>query len=115
MRVPRRGVLLAVTAVSAAVLVAPLEAPAAAGGARAKGGPKVVTFSKSKVPLRRLAGARRTLARALRMSCGTRVSTTWLGMYSVDTSGIVERAAFLDRVEHTMAHLDAVRVPRGSR
>jgi len=54
-------------------------------------------------------GGRRTLARALRMSCGGHVATTWLGMYSVDTSGIVERAAFLDRVEHTMAHLNAVK------
>jgi NAD(P)H dehydrogenase (quinone) len=60
-------------------------------------------------------GGRRTLARALRMSCGRRVSTTWLGMYSGDTSGIVERAAFLDRVEHTMAHLDPVRGRRGER
>jgi NAD(P)H dehydrogenase (quinone) len=57
-------------------------------------------------------GGRRTLARALRMSCGGRVATTWLGMYSVDTSGIVERAAFLDRVEHTMAHLNPVKARR---
>ncbi len=51
-------------------------------------------------------GGRRTLIRALRMSCGTRGATTWLGCYSLDTAGEAERAAFLDRVEHTMAHLD---------
>lgn len=49
-------------------------------------------------------GGRRTILRALRMSCGRRrVTTTWLGLYSVDTSGLEERAAFLDRVEHEMA------------
>lgn len=50
-------------------------------------------------------GGRRTLLRALRMSCGLRTRTTWLGLYSVDTSGDSDRAAFLDRVEHTMVRL----------
>jgi putative NADPH-quinone reductase len=54
-------------------------------------------------------GGRRTIMRALRMSCGRRTATTWLGLYSIDNAGIVERAAFLDRVEHTMAHLDRER------
>jgi putative NADPH-quinone reductase len=49
---------------------------------------------------------RRMLMRALRMVCGRRTGTTWLGLYSVDTTGVNERAAFLDRVEHTMAHLE---------
>jgi hypothetical protein len=44
--------------------------------------------------------------RALRMSCGPGTATTWLGFYSIDTAGIVERAAFLDRVEHALARLD---------
>jgi putative NADPH-quinone reductase len=48
---------------------------------------------------------RRMLTRALRMVCGRRTGTTWLGLYSVDTLGANERAAFLDRVEHSMAHL----------
>lgn len=48
---------------------------------------------------------RRMLMRALRMVCGRRTGTTWLGLYSVDTTGANERAAFLDRVEHAMASL----------
>lgn len=51
-------------------------------------------------------GGRRTIMRALRMSCGPHTSTTWLGCYSLDTAGEHERTAFLDRVEHTMARLD---------
>jgi putative NADPH-quinone reductase len=50
-------------------------------------------------------GGRRMLTRALRMNCGLRARTTWLGLYSIDTQGDAERAAFLDRVEHSMAHL----------
>ena len=52
-------------------------------------------------------GGRRMLTRALRLNCGARTPTTWLGLYSVDTLGEAERAAFLDRVEHSMAHLHA--------
>lgn len=48
---------------------------------------------------------RRMLMRALRMVCGRHTGTTWLGLYSVDTTGTNERAAFLDRVEHAMAGL----------
>jgi NAD(P)H dehydrogenase (quinone) len=50
-------------------------------------------------------GGRRMVTRALRMSCGLRTPTTWLGLYAVDTAGAEERKAFLDRVEHRMAHL----------
>jgi putative NADPH-quinone reductase len=50
-------------------------------------------------------GGRRMLTRALRANCGWRTPTTWLGLYSVDTLGETERRAFLDRVEHTTAHL----------
>jgi NAD(P)H dehydrogenase (quinone) len=53
-------------------------------------------------------GGRRMLTRALRLNCGLRTPTTWLGLYSIDTLGATERAAFLDRVEHTMAHLAPV-------
>src|SRR5687768_8171119 len=46
---------------------------------------------------------RRMLMRALKMVCGRTTGTTWIGLYSVDTAGVNERAAFLDRVEHAMA------------
>lgn len=46
---------------------------------------------------------RRMIMRALRLNCGWRTTTTWLGLYSVDTAGPNDRAAFLDRVEHQMA------------
>lgn len=48
---------------------------------------------------------RRTITRALRMSCGWRTRTSWLGLYSIDTSTPEQRAAFLDRVEQTVAKL----------
>ncbi len=54
-------------------------------------------------------GGRRMLTRALRMNCGLRTPTTWLGLYSIDTLGDAERRAFLDRVEHTAAHLEPAR------
>lgn len=50
-------------------------------------------------------GGRRMLLRALHMSCGLRTRTTWLGLYAVDTAGPADRAAFLDRVEHTMSRI----------
>ena len=50
-------------------------------------------------------GGRRMLTRALRMNCGASTPTTWIGLYSMDTLGDRERAAFLNRVEHRMAHL----------
>lgn len=50
-------------------------------------------------------GGRRIVTRALRMSCGWRARPRWLGLYAIDTAGPAERAAFLDRVEHTMATL----------
>jgi NAD(P)H dehydrogenase (quinone) len=50
-------------------------------------------------------GGRRMLTRALRMNCGARTPTTWMGLYSMDTLGEGERDAFLDRVEHRIAHL----------
>ncbi len=48
---------------------------------------------------------RRIITRALRMSCGLRVRTTWLGLYAIDTSTAAERDEFLARVERQMAEL----------
>jgi putative NADPH-quinone reductase len=48
---------------------------------------------------------RRVITRALRMSCGLRVRTTWLGLYAIDTSTPAARHAFLATVEQQMASL----------
>lgn len=48
---------------------------------------------------------RRTLTRALRMSCGWKARPSWMGLYSIDTSTAEQRAAFAARVEREMADL----------
>jgi len=48
---------------------------------------------------------RRILTRALRVSCGLRTRTTWLGLYAIDTSTPDLRAEFAARVERTLADL----------
>lgn len=48
---------------------------------------------------------RRTITRALRMSCGWRVRTRWLGLYSVDTSTAIDREEFAAGVERAMSEL----------
>ncbi len=48
---------------------------------------------------------RRILTRALRVSCGLRVRTSWLALYAIDTSTPAERQAFLADVEKKMAAL----------
>lgn len=48
---------------------------------------------------------RRIITRALRMSCGPRVRTQWLGLYALDTSTVLQRQEFLARVERQMANL----------
>jgi putative NADPH-quinone reductase len=48
---------------------------------------------------------RRIITRALRLSCGLRVRTSWLGLYAIDTSTAAERHAFLAEVEQKMAKL----------
>jgi putative NADPH-quinone reductase len=48
---------------------------------------------------------RRIITRALRLSCGFRVRTSWLGLYSIDTATQDERSEFLARVERNMAEL----------
>ncbi len=46
---------------------------------------------------------RRTINRALRLSCGRRTKTRWLGLYAVDTSTDHERREFLASVERSLA------------
>ena len=48
---------------------------------------------------------RRIVTRALRLSCGLRARTSWLGLYAIDTSTPAERDEFLARVERQMAEL----------
>jgi putative NADPH-quinone reductase len=48
---------------------------------------------------------RRIVTRALRMSCGLRVRTDWLGLYAIDTSTAAQRTEFLALVERRMAEL----------
>jgi NAD(P)H dehydrogenase (quinone) len=48
---------------------------------------------------------RRIITRALRMSCGWRTRTTWLGLYALDTSTEADRRGFLGRIETRMAAL----------
>ncbi|MEQ1873236.1 MAG: NAD(P)H-dependent oxidoreductase [Ilumatobacteraceae bacterium] len=48
---------------------------------------------------------RRTLTRALRLTCGVRTRCRWLGLYAIDTATSDERAAFLKRVERRMRAL----------
>jgi NAD(P)H dehydrogenase (quinone) len=44
---------------------------------------------------------RRMVSRALRMSCGMRVRSTWCALYAIDTATAEQRAAFLRSVEAT--------------
>lgn len=48
---------------------------------------------------------RRTITRALRMSCGWRAKPMWLGLHSIDTSTDAQRQAFAARVEAAMTGL----------
>jgi NAD(P)H dehydrogenase (quinone) len=48
---------------------------------------------------------RRTLTRALRMSCGWRTRTTWLALYEMDTTDDETRRRHLDRIESRLAEL----------
>jgi putative NADPH-quinone reductase len=48
---------------------------------------------------------RRTISRALRLSCGFRARTRWLGLYAIDTSTAADRQEFAARVEREMAAL----------
>lgn len=48
---------------------------------------------------------RRTLTRALRLSCGLRTRCSWLGFYATDAATTDQRTAFLERVEKRMRSL----------
>ncbi len=48
---------------------------------------------------------KRTATRSIRAMCSRRMRTTWCALYGVDTSDQPKRAAFLDRVEETLAGL----------
>ncbi|MGB0111736.1 MAG: NAD(P)H-dependent oxidoreductase [Ilumatobacteraceae bacterium] len=48
---------------------------------------------------------RRTLTRALRMSCGLRARPKWMALYGIDGSSDERRQAFAERVEREMAGL----------
>ncbi|MFK8024021.1 MAG: NAD(P)H-dependent oxidoreductase [Ilumatobacter sp.] len=48
---------------------------------------------------------RRTLMRALRLSCGLNTSRTWLGLYAIDTTTPGERMVFAEQVEKKMREL----------
>jgi len=48
---------------------------------------------------------RRTILRALRMSCGWRTRTTWLGLYAMDKRSAADRTAFLAEVTDRMSRL----------
>ncbi len=48
---------------------------------------------------------RRTLMRALRLSCGFRTSRKWLALYAIDSESSEARSEFASRVERAMAEL----------
>lgn len=50
-------------------------------------------------------GGKRTLFRSIRLLCSKRTRTTWCALYGLDRATAEQRAAFLDRVERTLAKL----------
>ncbi|MEO6653988.1 MAG: NAD(P)H-dependent oxidoreductase [Ilumatobacteraceae bacterium] len=50
-------------------------------------------------------GGKRTVTRSLRGMCSRRARTTWCALYGIDRADSDARAAFLDRVERTLAGL----------
>lgn len=66
----------------------------------------ISTYGASRAQVKLLTdGGRRVIARALRLSCGWRTWSSWLGLYSIDTSDEARRTAFLERVERSMSRL----------
>ena len=66
----------------------------------------ISTYGSSRVYVRLMNdGGRRTLLRALRMLCARTARSQWLGLYGMDGSTAVERAAFLTRVERRLRAL----------
>jgi putative NADPH-quinone reductase len=50
-------------------------------------------------------GGRRTLLRALRLNIPHRIDRVWLGMHSLDSSTVRQRAAFVDQVDRRLRSL----------
>ena len=50
-------------------------------------------------------GGKRVVSRALRALCSRRCRTSWIAIYDIDRAPAERRAAFLDRVERTLARL----------
>ena len=48
---------------------------------------------------------RRVIGRSVRVLCHKFARTTWLALYNIDRCSLLEREAFLDRVEHRMRRL----------
>jgi NAD(P)H dehydrogenase (quinone) len=48
---------------------------------------------------------KRTVSRALGLVCSRRARTTWCALYGVDVASEAKRAAFLERVERTLARV----------
>ncbi len=66
----------------------------------------ISTYGSSRLYVRAINdNGRRTLTRALRISCGWRTHCRWLGLYAIDTATAPQRAAFLRRVERRMQSL----------
>lgn len=64
----------------------------------------ISTYGSPRIAVRAINdNGRRTITRALRMSCGVRTKTHWLGLYAVDTSSERDRREFLASVERTLA------------
>ncbi len=66
----------------------------------------ITTYGSSRTYMRFFTdGGRRTIARTLRLICGRRCRTTWLGLYSIDTASVEDRNAFVAKVETKMTQL----------
>ena len=67
----------------------------------------VVTTHGSSKLINALEGesGKRTITRSIRAMCARRVRTTWCAVYGLDRSTEIERAAFLAKVERTLADL----------
>jgi len=67
----------------------------------------VVTTHGSSKLMNMLEGesGKRTATRSIRAMCSRRTRTTWCALYGIDTTDAARRAAFLDRVEKTLARL----------
>lgn len=66
----------------------------------------ISTYGSSRMYVRAINdNGRRTLTRALRLTCGIRTRCRWLGLYSIDTATNEKREEFLRRVDKRMLAL----------